>query len=63
MARGRPRKAIKILETEIEKLGFREDVRTVHGMIVMAHLLNQIDDMERRAFEILLEEKESELIY
>ena len=63
MARGRTRQVISILNREIQELGFREDVRMVHGMIIMAHLLNKIDDVERREFEALLEEKEEELVY
>ena len=61
--RGRPKQAIKILEREIDNLGFREDYKTVYGMIIMAHLLNKITDLERIELVRLLNEKEEELVF
>ena len=61
--RGRPKQAIKIISREIEKMGFRESYQMIHGMIIMAHLLNKITDLERIELVRLLNEKEDELVY
>ncbi len=61
--RGRPRQAISILNREIDKMGFREDYNLIHGMIIMANLLNKITDVERMEFEAKLNDKYEELAY
>lgn len=61
--RGRPKKAISILNREIDGLGFKEDYLLVRGMIIMAYLLGKITDVEMRDFEQKLKDKRDETVF